>query len=50
MEKIKKLFATTKLRLMLNLQKINLLIARERVIAKVINVKSEMLFLRLKSA
>ena len=50
MEKIKKLFVTTKLRLMLNLQKINLLIARERVIAKVINVKSEMLFLRLKSA
>ena len=35
---------------MLNLQKINLLIAREREIAKVINVKSEMLFLRLKSA
>ena len=50
MEKIKKLFVTTKLRLMLNLQKINLLIAREREIAKVINVKSEMLFLRLKSA
>lgn len=50
MEKIKKLFATTMLRLMLNLQKINLLIAREREIAKVINVKSEMLFLRLKSA